>query len=426
MTPTVRLGVRLRGFTTHVLAVIAVAGGPCAWADGPQTAASWPQFHGPARENRSLETGLLRQWPAEGPRLLWQSKGLGHGFGTVSIADHRIYAAGDVQDKTMISALDMNGRVLWQAEGGPIWTGPQPGSRGTPTIDGDRLYYLSAVGSLVCLESRTGRQVWALNILDQFGGENITWALAESVLIDGEHVICCPGGPRTAVVALDKHTGRTVWESPSVGERAGYASASLGQFQDIRMIFTLTAKAVIAVNADTGALLWRFEHVAPNDENILMPLYHDGHVFASSHETGSVLLRMAIDGTRVSVEPAWHNKDLDQHHGGVVLVDGYLYGCGRFNGNRWACLEWQSGRTMYLERGVGKGSLTYADGFLYTRSEDGLVGLVEATPQGHQLVSRFTPPDQGEGPAWAHPVICGGRLYLRHSDWLYCYDVQAP
>ena len=412
--------------TWTTVLIVGVLGAVIA-AKEPPSACSWPQFHGPRRDNRSLETGLLRQWPAEGPRLLWRSAGIGHGFGTVSIAENRIFVAGDMGDKTVLSALDLDGRILWHAENGPIWSGAQPGSRGTPTIDGDRLYYLSAVGSLVCLDTKSGQRIWSLNILEQFESQNITWALAASVLVDGPHVICCPGGPRTAVVALDKQSGRTIWESPTTGDLAGYASPSLGEYQGVRMIFTLTAKAVIAVNADTGALLWRFEHIAPNDENILQPIYHDGHVFVSSHQTGSVLLRLKADGSQIAAEPVWRNTDLDNHHGGVVLIDGYLYGSGRFNGNRWACLEWTSGQTKYLERGVGKGSLTYADGLLYTRGENGLMGLVQATPAGHRTISRFSPPQEGEGPAWAHPVICGGRLYLRHSDLLYCYDVrQSP
>jgi outer membrane protein assembly factor BamB len=416
--------VAARTSLTWVTVFIASVLGGLISAEEPQSVWSWPQFHGPRRDNRSSETGLLRQWPAEGPRLLWRSAGMGHGFGTVSIAKNRIYVAGDVGDKTVISALDLDGRILWQAENGPIWTGAQPGSRGTPTIDRDRLYHLSAVGSLVCLDIRSGARIWGLNILEQFASQNITWALAESVLVDGDRVICSPGGRRTAIVALDKHSGRTIWESPSAGDLAGYASPSLGEYQAVRMIFTLTAKAVIAVNADTGALLWRFEHVTPMDENILRPIYHDGHVFVSSQKTGSVLLRLVADGAQISAEPVWRNTDLDNHHGGVVLVDGYVYGSGRFNGNRWACLEWRTGRTAYLERGVGKGSLTYADGLLYTRGESGLMGLVRATPEGHQIISQFSPPQESDGPAWAHPVICGGRLYLRHSDLLYCYDVR--
>lgn len=407
--------------------LIASVSGGLASGEEPSGDCFWPQFHGPRRDNRSSETGLLRQWPADGPAMLWRSAGIGHGFGTVAIADKRVLVAGDVNDRTVITAMDLDGRHIWQADDGPIWTGAHVGSRGTPTIDGDRIYYLSAVGELVCLDAKSGERVWSVNILEQFGSENITWALAECVLIDGEHVICCPGGPRTAMVALDKHTGRTVWESPSVGELAGYASPSLGEFQGVRMIFTLTAKAVIAVHADTGALLWRVEHITWNDENILMPLYHDGHVFVSSQKTGSVMLRLVAEGERISVEPVWRNTDLDNHHGGVVLWDGHVYGCGRFNNNRWVCLDWATGQTKYQERGVGKGSLTCADGMLYTRGENGLMGLLQATPEGHHMISKFMPPQEGEGPAWAHPVICGGRLYLRHSDLLYCYDIRpAP
>lgn len=395
-----------------------------AGADEVRQACFWPQFHGPRRDNLSSDTGVLRRWPDEGPQLLWRAEGLGHGFATVSIAEGRIVTAGDVDGMTVVTALDLEGRVLWQTANGPAWTGPQPGARGTPTIDGNRIYHLSAVGELVSLEAESGRHRWQRNILEAFDSKNIQWALAESVLIDGDHVICSPGGPRTAMAALHKDDGRTVWESPSAGDLAGYASPSLGQYQGVRMIFTLTSDAVIGVHADNGELLWRFEHVTPWKENILKPIYHDGHVFVSSQKTGSVLLRLAVDGRRVSVEPIWRNTDLDSHHGGVVLVDGYLYGCGRFNRDRWACLEWSTGRTMYLDPGVGKGSLTYADGLLVTRSERGTVGLVEATPKGHRIVSRFEPPREADGPTWAHPVICGGRLYLRHGDFLYCYRVR--
>jgi len=394
------------------------------FAAEPERGCDWPQFHGPRRDNKSTETGLLRQWPVDGPPLLWRTAGIGHGFGTVAIANERIYVAGDVNDMTVITAMDLRGSVQWQVENGPAWTGSQPGSRGTPTVDGVRVYHLSPLGELVCLDAQSGRRVWGLNILTRFDSQNITWALAESVLVDGDRVICSPGGPRAAMVALDKRTGQTVWESASSGDLAGYASPSLGEFQGVRMLFTLTGQAVIAVNADTGTLLWRVEHKTPWDENILKPIYHDGQLFVSSQQTGSLLLRLTVDGERVSAEPVWRSTDLDNHHGGVVLIDGCLYGSGRFNGNRWACLEWKTGRTIYLDRGVGKGSLTCADGLLYTRGENGAMGLVEATPNAHRLISRFTPPREAEGPAWAHPVVCGGRLYLRHGDLLYCYDLR--
>ncbi len=387
--------------------------------------ADWPQFHGPARDNCSRETGLLKRWPPEGPRLLWTARGIGHGFATVSVVGGRIYTCGNLDGKTVVTAMDTSGRIVWQTENGPSWTKSVPGTRGTPTIDGDRLYHESPLGELVCLEAETGTKLWGLNILDRFQSQNINWGLAESVLIDGERVVCCPGGPRTAVVALDKTTGKTAWESPSAGDLAGYASPSLGQYRGLRMIFTLTSRALIGVNADNGDLLFRFEHTTPFDENILMPLYHDGHVFISTRTTGSVLLKLDVDRRNASVEPVWRTEQLDNQHGGVVLVDGYLYGaCHVRNHARWVCLDWETGREMYAERGIKKGSLTYADGTLYMMNERGTVALVPATPNGYEPAGQFEIPEGGDGPTWAHPVVCDGRLYIRHGDFLYAYDIQ--
>jgi outer membrane protein assembly factor BamB len=386
--------------------------------------ASWPRFHGPLGTNLAAETGLLRQWPEGGPRRLWTATGIGEGFATVAIAEGRIYTAGNRNGQTVITVLDAGGQLLWQVPNGGAWTGSQPGSRGTPTIEGDRLYHESPLGDVVCLDAASGRKIWGLNVLEKFGSENITWALAESLLIDGDRLICCPGGPQTAVVALDKRTGQTVWKSPSAdGDRAGYASPALAVHPGLRMVLTMTSRHAIGVNADTGGLLWRFEHVTPWDENIFSPIFHDGHVFISTgHRVGSVMLKVTVQGQQANVREVWRSTNLDNHHGGVILLDGYLYGSRWSSG--WACLEWKSGKTMYNERGVGKGSLTYADGMLYTLGENGLMGLVPATPQGHTLVSRFQLPAGGEGPAWAHPVVCGGRLYLRHGDFLYAYDVR--
>jgi outer membrane protein assembly factor BamB len=236
-------------------------------------------------------------------------------------------------------------------------------------------------------------------------------------------VICCPGGPQTAVVALDKRTGKTVWKSPTTGDLAGYASPVLAVYQGLRMIFTMTSKAAIAVNADTGDLLWRVQHVTPFDENICTPIFHDGCVFVSTgHGVGSVLLRVKVSGQKAAVEEVWRSKGLDNHHGGVILLDGYLYGS--CHSPRWACLDWKTGEKMYAERGVGKGSAMYADGMLYTLSEKGVMGLVKPTPDGHKVISQFRIPEGGEGPVWAHPVVCGGRLYIRHGEMLFAYDIK--
>jgi len=417
---------RLQFLLLLTIAAVAAAHFALPAALPAEDAPSWPQFHGPNRDNKSTETGLLKQWPEAGPRLLWTAKGLGHGFSSVSIAAGRIYTAGNIGDKTVVTALDLSGKTLWQTENGPAWTKDVAGSRSTPTIDGGRLYHKSPVGRLACLDAKTGRKIWDLNILERFGAKNITWALPESVLVDGDRVICCPGGPETAVVALEKNTGQLAWKSPSAGDAAGYSSARLAELGGLRMILTMTSRALIGVSAETGGLLWRFEHRTPYDENILTPVYHDGHVFISTRTTGSVMLKIEVDGDKASVRPVWRSKQLDNQHGNTVLVHGYLYGsCYRANNAKWVCLEWKTGKMIYAERGVGRGSLTYADGMLYTYGQNGTMGLVRASPNTPQPLCSFRLPAQGQGPYWAHPVVCGRRLYLRHGEFLYCYDVQA-
>ncbi len=349
------------------------------------------------------------------------------GYASVTIAEGRIYTDGNIGEKTVVTALDMDGCTVWRAENGPAWTKSYEGTRGTPTVDGSRVYHESPLGEVICLDAASGKKIWSVNILDKFGGKNIQWALAESVLIDGDRVICCPGGPNVSVVALDKQTGETVWKARSTGDLAGYSSPALAEYGGLRMIVTMNAKAVIGVNADNGDLLWRHGHETEYDVNAMMPLCLDGHVFFSTgYGSGSELLKVHVDGQKASVEQVWESKELDNHHGGVVLVDGYLYGASHSaNRGQWICLDWKTGKKRYAERGVGKGSLTYADGMLYTMSERRDVGLVEATPNAHRVVSEFKLPSGGEGPTWAHPVVCGGRLFIRHGDILYAYEVQA-
>ena len=399
----------------------------------PQTSAPdanapyWPRLHGPKGNNISAETGLLKNWPKAGPTLLWTAKGIGEGFSSVTLGHGLIYTAGNVGGKTMVTALGLDGQIKWQTDNGPAWTGDYPGTRGTPTIDGGCVYHESPLGEVACFRAKTGEKLWRVNILQQFGGKNIPWALAESVLVDGDRVICCPGGKKGSVVALDKKTGRTVWAARDTGDLAGYASPTLVEIQGRRIILTMTAKAFVGVDADRGELLWRFEHITDYDVNALKPICEGDQVFiCSGYGSGAVLLRIKVDGRKASVEEVWRSKDLDNHHGGVILLDGHLYGSAhQANSAKWICLEWLTGRRMYAERGVGKGSLTCADGMLYTMSENGRVGLVAASPRGHQVISEFRLPKGGEGPTWAHPVVCGRRLYLRHGDRLYAYGVGA-
>ena len=358
----------------------------------------WPRFHGPKADNISTETALLRQWPEQGPRLLWTAKSIGKGFTGVAIADGRIYTTGDVGDDLVIFALDMGGQIQWQFKNGAAWTqsGP-PGARGTPTIDGNRLYHENAHDEIVCLDTKTGKKIWGVNLASQLQGKKDGYGRAESLLIDGDRVICCPGGA-TAMAALDKRTGRTIWKSSSAGEPAGYASPILAEYRGLRMFLTMASKSLIGVNADSGELLWRFAHYTPRYvANCVTPIYHDGHVFLSGgYGLGSVLLKIGDKDGKSAIEPAWRSTELDNRHGGVVLVDGCIYGASHFNNKgKWICLDWKTGRKMYAEKGIGEGSFTCAGGMLYMMSERGKIGLVKPTSSGYQLVNQFKIPEGG-------------------------------
>ncbi len=390
-------------------------------------ATDWPVFHGPDGSNKSPDTGLLREWPDGGPELAWQVDGLGEGYATVSVADGLVYTSGNKNDQTMVIALDLEGNVVWQKPNGGPWTGSFPGTRGTPTIDGDRLYHESPIGNVICMNAKTGEEIWSLNILDKFAGKNIKWALAESVIIDGPRAIVCPFGDKASIVALDKMTGEVVWTSESTGDMAGYSTPALFEYEGLRMVVTMNQKAVVGVDADSGKLLFRHPHETKYDVNALLPVFHDGQIFvASGYGSGAQMIKLTVEGKNVSAEQVWENKKFDNHHGGVILQDGFLYGT-NFRG-QWMCVDWKTGETKWSEKGIGKGSVSFADGLLYgfnERQNDRTVGLIKPNPEAYEEISRFQIPEGGKGNSWAHPVIIGGRLYLRHGDFLFVYDVEA-
>lgn len=386
----------------------------------------WPQFHGPRRDNLSSERGLLRRWPPEGPELLWTARGIGKGYSSVAVASGFIYTTGNVGTDTVITALGLEGKVKWRATNGPACKHPYSGARGTPTVDGERLYHENADGDVSCLDRRTGNSIWSLNILKKFKGRNITWGLAESLLIDGENLICTPGGESAGIVALKKSSGETVWVSEDTGDKPGYCSPIVFEYGGVRQIVTLMAESAVGVDAKTGKFLWKLKHEAYADENIVTPVFHDGHLLICNLSTGARLLKLSVDRGAVSVEQVWQARSMNNQHGGVLLCAGHLYGCGldRRRGP-WVSLEFKTGKLMYIHPGIGRGTLTFADGMLYALNHDRGVALVPAKPDAYEVVSQFTIPEGGEGPSWAHPVVCGGRLYIRHGDFLYCYDVRS-
>jgi outer membrane protein assembly factor BamB len=266
---------------------------------------------------------------------------------------------------------------------------------------------------------------------ERFGGRSTTWGLSESLLVDGQEVICCPGGVEVAMAALDKDTGKTVWTCTGLGEKPGYGSPILVEYGGLRQIVTMMGGSAVGVAAESGRLLWRYPHKVAMDVNVATPLYRDGRLaIFGTWGRGATLLRLNVRGDTCSVEEVWRTPELDNEHGGVVLVDGYLYGQadGNHRSRHWACLDWKTGKTMYSVPGLRtqrSGAVTYADGMIYAVSDLGTVALVPASPRSFQIVSQFRLPSAGSDPAWAHPVVCGRRLYLRHKDVLYAYVIRA-
>ena len=337
----------------------------------------------------------------------------------------RIFVQGARNGQSSVAALNRaDGKQVWVRALGPAGDNDRgPGPRSTPTVDGDRMYVLTESGDLACLRVQDGTVVWQRNILKEFGARNISWLISESPLVDGNQVIVSPGGRGAGMVALEKMSGKTIWVAKELSDEAGYASAIVADVQGVRTVMTFTAEAGIGVRASDGKLMWRHRPVANNTANIATPVFFDNKVFYSSgYGTGGALLGLRAQGGTVQAQEIYFTRDMQNHHGGVVLVNGYLYG---FDNSILTCLEFATGKQMWQHRSVGKGSVSYADGHLYLLSENRVVGLAEATPMGYREKGRFTIAEQN-WQSWAHPVVSGGRLYLRDQGILAAYDIDAP
>jgi outer membrane protein assembly factor BamB len=386
----------------------------------PETAAAageWPCWLGPNHDGKSPDRGLLKAWPEGGPKLLWKATDIGKGFSGVAVAGGAVYITGRVQDTLVLFAFDLHGKPKWQVDNGPAFTGDNPGARATPTIDGDNVYLLSGVGRLGCFDVRSGKRRWAVEAR-QFGGQPGGWGYAESPLICGKLLVFKPGG-RACIAALDKQTGKPLWASQGLSAGPEYSSCLPLVWQNVPMIVTGTREGIVAVDARSGMLLWQNKFAAGNIANCPTPAAADGYVFwANGYGKGGICLKL---GPRGTASEAWTTHDMDCHHGGYVIHNGYIYGN---DGGRWTCLELRTGKKQWSEHGVGKGSLCWADGMLYLFGEGGgQAALATCSPDGLKITGRVKV--QGEGPSWAHPVVVGGRLYLRYDTTLYCFDVRA-
>lgn len=379
----------------------------------------WPQWRGPNRDGRSAETGLLKTWPQDGPKRLWSADGLGEGFGSLAIADGVIYTTGMDGGKGVLSAIGTDGRLRWRKPYGPEWTRSHSGTRTTPTVNDGRVYVMSAMGQLACFDARTGDRKWSVDTVENQGSIP-KWGVAESVLVVGQRVICTPGNSRGSVIALDKVRGRPQWKCRELSDKSAYCSPILVTRGSTQYLITMVAKGIVCIDLDAGRLVWRHPHSTRHDVHANSPVYHDGRVYATSgYGTGGVMLDWS-GGSRV--RQVWRDPTMDTHYGGVVLVDGKIYGT-RFR-NGLICLDLESGKVDYEAQRVSKGAVIWAEDLLYVYSERGTVGLVRPTRSGFKLLGRLSV-RYGGGPHWAHPAIADGRLYVRHGDAMAAFDIRA-
>lgn len=379
-----------------------------------------PDWRGVLRDGKAQDTGLLKEWPEGGPKQLWKATGIGPGFSSPIIAGGMIYITGNTGSDLYLHAFDTTGKKLWTKPIGPDFMQSHGGARATVTVSGSQLFVLSGMGRLVCFNARSGAEVWKREATE-FNGTLPIWGYAETPLVLGQNVIFTPGGA-TAVVALNRQTGATVWTTRGFDAPAHYCSAITATLQGIPMIINGTGAGLIGISPKDGALLWQNDFCSGNTANIPTPAYVDGTIFwANGYRKGGICLKLTSTGGRITATEVWRTADMICQIGGYIVKDGYIYGN---NGTKWTCLELATGKVMWSEPSVGKGAVCYADGMLYLFAErGGVAGLVSAIPDRFEQKGQFAV--EGRAESWAYPVVAGGKLYLRYDDNLYCFDIKA-
>jgi outer membrane protein assembly factor BamB len=382
----------------------------------------WPQWRGPRRDGVSAERGLLKSWPQGGPPLAWKASGAGQGYSSFALADGRLFTLGARGTSEHVIAYDAaTGKRLWEvAHGGRFSNDRGDGPRGTPTVDGNRVYAFGASGDLTALDAASGKVAWTLNVIRDFGGQNITWGLSESPLVLADRIIVSPGGPGSSVVAVSKADGKLLWKTEA--DRAGYSSAVLHELGGVRQAIIFTGQRALGVDVSNGRVLWSYDRVANRVANIATPVVRGNHVFLSSdYGTGAALLELTPSGGGITAREVYFTRDMRNHHASSVLVGDHLYG---FSSAILTAMRFQTGEVAWRDRSVGKGSLVHADDRLYLFSERGVVALAEAAPDAYREHGRFAL-ETGSLPTWSHPVVSNGRLFLRDQDTIYAYDVRS-
>jgi outer membrane protein assembly factor BamB len=426
-------------WTTGVIAAVLLCLYFAAASQGAQPASDWPQWRGPNRDAICAEAGLLKEWPAEGPKLEWELRGLGTGFSTIAIVGDKFFTMGDLPDggqkSQFVMAFDLNTRQqVWKTKVGPPHN---DGSRCTPTVDDGLVYVIGTEGDLLCVNASDGKEVWRKNFPKDFGGKMMSgWKFSESPLIDGDKLICTPGGEQAALAALNKKTGETIWKcappNPKATGGAAYCSIVVSEAAGVRQYVTIMGRGAVGVSAADGKFLWSYGKVANGTANIVTPVVTGDFVFVSTaYNTGSALLKLSKTPDGVKAEEVYFLKasTFQCHHGGFLRIGDYIFGADGHNAGNPICIELATGKVAWRENQIGGGSgcVLYADGQLYYRYDNDTVVLIEANPAKYVLKSSFKMPRRPgfAGPGWSHPVIHGGKLFIRHADVLMCYDIKS-
>ncbi len=410
--------------TTIVIFILAII----SWSSNAQIT----QWRGPNRGGIFNETGLLKSWPEGGPQQILEVENIGKGWSSPVFVDGMIYTTGMIDTLDYLSAISMDGTMKWQVPYGRSWTKSYPDTRSTATIEDNRIYVQSGTGRVACIDGETGKDIWAVEVDKKFNGEYHVWGNSETPLIIDDKVICTPGGKETSVVALNKMTGETVWQSECVGGPRSYVSATVYEFNGLRFILAATASHLIALEPAIGKVAWTYQYWKPvkwkwQDNGLIWantPTFKDNQIFLSmGYDYPAVMLTM--DSTGTSVSEKFIDHTLDNHIGGLVLYDGYVYGSNWYNNSngRWVCMKWDNGEIKYVADWDTKGPIVMADGLLYCYNERGNVALVKPDPDSFDIISEFRI-KKGSGPHWAHPFIADGKLFMRHGDVLMVYDIK--
>ncbi len=378
-------------------------------------------WRGPGSTGNYSETGLLKSWPANGPEMVWHFDELGDGFSSPVFANGKIYVSGAVDNKGYIYAINPDGKLDWKESYGEEWVENFPGSRATPSVAGDLLYIYSGIGVVTCMNASSGAISWKKDVMKELNGENITWGVTETLVLDGNKVYVTVGGKTNNIVALNRLNGELIWSSKGLGEKPAYCTPLIVKLPTRKLLVTMTAKHIIGLDAETGVMLWSYDHVNQWDVQANTPLFYQNSLFCfSGYGQGGEKLDLNGDGSQVTI--AWSSKKMDSRMGGAVVLDGYIYGSGD-NTRDWQCIDWKSGEQKYASQAIGKGNIISADGMLYCYSEKGELALVPASPLGFNITGKAKV-ELGSGQHWAHLAINNSRLFVRHGKSIIAYKIK--